>query len=252
MFFRKPLDKLFVFVHLPKCAGTSLLKTFSRIGRRRFGVVAENDLKSQALDSLKQQMEQHNIAPKNLDLIMGRDTYFGIQQVSQRDPYFFTFMREPVDRFLSQYRYYVDCASDPEHHAHKMAVQRLNCEGRQLDLREYAESGRGDNFLCKVLGSIAPSRQNHDYFWNVNDEEALPAAKEMIQQMSFIGFMEHIVSDTNAICSELKIKPVLPTINRSFAKIEVDDSIRKQIEHNNELDLQLFEFAKKLRRQMRG
>ena len=250
MLFRKPLDKLFVFVHLPKCAGTSLLKTFSQIGQRRFVVVAENDLKSEALSSLKLQMAEHKITASRLDLVMGRDSYFGIQNVSPREPYFFTFIREPIQRYLSQYRYYVDCASDPKHHAHEMAVDRLDGDGRRMSLEEYVESGRGDNFLCKVLGSIAPSRQNHDWFWNVSDDEAVSAAKEMLDQMSFIGFMDSIESDATTICNRLKIKPELPTINRSLANITVDATTRKLIERNNELDVQLFEYAMNLRREM--
>ena len=250
MLFRKPLDKLFVFVHLPKCAGTSLLKTFSQIGQRRFVVVAENDLKSEALSSLKLQMAEHKITASRLDLVMGRDTYFGIQNVSPREPYFFTFIREPIQRYLSQYRYYVDCASDPKHHAHEMAVDRLDDDGRRMSLEEYVESGRGDNFLCKVLGSIAPSRENHDWFWNVSDEEALFAAKEMIDHMSFIGFLDNIESDTKLICDQLKIKPELPTINRSFANITVSGTTRKMIERNNGLDIQLFEYAQNRRREL--
>ena len=250
MFFRKPLDNLFVFVHLPKCAGTSLLQTFSQIGRRRFAVVAENDLKSQAFDSVIQQMAEHKIAANRLDLIMGRDAYYGVQSISNREPYFFTFIREPIERFLSQYRYYTDCASDPAHHAHEMAVQRLEQDGQRLSLHEFAESGRGDNFLCKVLGSIAPSRKNHDYFWNVNEDEALPAAKEMIQEMSFIGFVDDIEQDTAFICKQLKLKPKLPKINRSFAKLNINESTRQLIQHNNDLDIQLYEFAKNRRREM--
>ncbi|MDB4766229.1 sulfotransferase family protein [bacterium] len=250
MFSRKPLNHLFVFVHLPKCAGTSLLKTFAQIGRQRFGVVAEHDLKSQALGSLEEQMETHRIEPNKLDLIMGRDCYFGIQAVSPRSPFFFTFIRQPVERYISQYRYYVDCAANPEHRAHNMAVERLAFEGRQLTLREFAEQNKGSNFLCKVLGSIAPSRQAWDHFWNVDGGEAFNAAVEMLEAMSFIGFVEQIETDTKSICDRLDVKPIVRKVNQSFAEVKVDSKTRQLIEQNNVYDLKLFEVAKKLRKEM--
>ena len=131
--------------------------------------------------------------------------------------------------------------------AHQMSVERVFQNGKRLGLREFAASGRFDNFLCKVLGSIAPSRQTQDYYWNVSGEQALAAATEMLEQMNFIGFVEQIEADTNSICQRLKIKPILPTINKSFTNVQVDTQTRTLIEENNSLDLQLFEVAKNLR-----
>ena len=244
---------LFVFLHIPKCAGTSLLSAFSKVGRSHFAVIAKNGSKSAAMDSVKSQMDEYEIRPNELDLIMGHDAFFGIHRISERKPYYFTFLRDPVERYVSQWRFLMDCATNRQHESHRVGLEHLkSANGGLLSLKEFSELGRDTNWMCRVLGSASPSRTSNDHFWNTDGEEAFDLAVEMLNAMEFIGFVDTLESDARYMCDQLDVRFTLPRKNCSEASYALDELTVARIKENNTYDLKLYEIAEHLRLEKLG
>jgi hypothetical protein len=238
------IDQLFVFIHLPKCAGTSLLRTLSMVGHKHCCTVAENPTKTEVLADLQRQMTERQIQPDQLHLIMGRDTFHGIHRVGSKQPFYFTFLRDPVDRYISQYRFYVDCIKDPSHKGFAMARERIVTEGRLLSLAEYTDLKRGSNLITKVLANANTDESGTDRFWSIKEKEAREPALELIDKLSFIGFVDSYSEDVRTICQCVGIVPKVNRVNASAARVKIDEELRQKIERLNWLDREIFEVAK--------
>lgn len=250
---RRNLKELFLFVHLPKCAGTSLLKMLSEIGPRRFVVVAETQSKKEAWELLHANIKKQKIKIHELDIIAGRNVYHGMHLPSERAPFYFTFLRNPIERFISHYSYLAKCASDPQHPSHSMARDRVIRDGQIISIQEFVERGKGRDILTRTLAAASSAEESGDSWWHPDRNTALEKAKWLLQQMGFIGFVEQFESDAQHLFSKLRIAPDSQRINVSQSeKFQVDAETLRKIRNLNELDLETFEFAKQLKQGQRS
>ena len=248
-------DHLYLFLHVPKCAGTAVIRSLGRMGRRRQVIVSNApNSKTAAEQLLRQKIRDRSVDPNQLNVIMGHDVFYGMHEISSRDPFYFTFLRNPVERYISHYRFLVDCARDPSKRPHDFAVNELNSDGSMISLSEFATRRKMQNLMTQYLAAANdPNRKSGR--WRPRDAgELRDLATDMLHKMKFIGLVEHMQDDLHTICRRLRVNPVRGIVNPSKATLEeVENSkLIELIKELNPLDQAIYELACEIRRDRLG
>jgi hypothetical protein len=239
------------FLHIPKTAGSSL----NRMLMEAFGL----DENYPHFNSTRILLESGDLWLK-LPLITGHLSH-AVASILRPDPFLFTFLREPVQRGISEFEF---MKSHPETRLGEMA-QGTICEYYQNpSVREFA-----NNLQTKLLGEeldigehyarfIREKLTPEQYFEGVEysllkpvDDSVLASAKRRLETIDFFGLTETFDADVPKLfnlldkpCPELVTTNVTPPSVRmrsSYTQEEID--LVKSI---NTYDLQLYDFAKEL------
>ncbi len=238
----KGTDRLFLFVHLPKCAGTSLLKMFARASEGRCVTLAETPSKSAAWEIVKSAAS----GGEETRVIMGRDVIYGMHRLFSKKPYYITFLRDPVQRYVSQYNFYVDLANQPGHPAHHVGVERVVEAGKLVSLPDFARRGSDQNMLTRALADANDPERQRDPWWHVDPGTALARASDLLARMDFVGLVETFEADCSRLFREFEIQPAFERVNTSRHQVELNDELLATIRENNRLDLDLYSRALQL------
>ena len=241
----------YFFVHLPKCAGTSLLKSLGRVGKRRLIIVSKYPQSKRAAQTgLNQLLADRRLTIDDPDMIFGHDVFHGIHQNSTRPVHYATIMRDPVQRWISQYRYMVDCSqnkSSPIHEYSRKAV----VEGEQiLSMEQCAQRGQWTNMMTNYLAAAFDTNLESAR-WGIQSQEQLSQmALGFVDKMSFIGFVDSIAEDEATIAKWLRLRPKLKVVNSSKTQVvqRPSDQTLNSIREINGLDQVIYDHAKKHRR----
>jgi len=248
----RQLDRMYLFLHIPKCAGTSVIQALSAVSSNRRLIVSKSPgSKSQAMLDLQQELTTRNIDPNQLELIMGHDVFFGMHEISRQTPYYFTFLREPIGRYISHFRYLADCAVDPQHSLHEYAKEIMIESGQLLSFENYCQRQQMSNLMTHYLAA-ANHPDRHSKRWQIADkQEVWELAEAALRKLDLIGLVEELPIDLAKICHRLQIPVSIPNTNRSKSATERIESeqIMQIVRFNNELDIRLYELAKQLRGQ---
>ncbi len=241
-FFRRTakdkLDETLFFLHIPKCAGTTLTK---EIIKRKFKphelIIFYNEGTEVLIEKLKgmPQKEQEKIK-----CIAGHFA-FGIHNYYTARPFtYITLLRNPIERVISHY-YYVLRKKD--HYLHKTVLEK------NLNLEEYVESKLSvelNNGQTRILAGID---------WGAEFGKCPPAmleqAKKNLQKhFTAVGISEKF-SDFLQLLHD-KLGWVIPkykskNISKNRLKIEdIDKGTLAVIEKYNRLDLELYRYGNTL------
>ena len=111
---RKPYDS-FIFTHIPKCGGSSLRAMFyeaaklSSIDESQIHIPGEGNIpSSKNLPNLTTE-ELNKIQQKKIKILADHSKYnthvrHGLKKIE--NPFYFTVLRDPVDRFISHYNFF--------------------------------------------------------------------------------------------------------------------------------------------------
>lgn len=249
----RQLDRLYLFIHIPKCAGTSVIQALSAVSSNRRLIVSQSPgSKSQAMQDLRQEISTRNIDPNHLELIMGHDVFFGVHEISRQTPYYFTFLREPIERYISHFRYLADCAANPQHPLHGYATEIMIESGQLLSFEKYCQRQQMSNLMTHYLAA-ANHPDRHSKRWQIQDkQEAWELAEAALRKLDLIGLVEELPGDLARICQRLQVPVSIPNTNRSKSASECIESeqIIEMVRFNNELDIRLYDLAKQLRGQI--
>ena len=237
----------YYFVHLPKCAGTSLLKSLSRIGKRRLIIVSKYpQSKRAAAQGLNQQLADRSLSIDDPDLIFGHDVFFGIHQNSRRHVQYATVMRDPVKRWVSQYRYIVDCSQSKTSPIHDYAHAAVVADGQLLSMKQCALNGQWTNMMTNYLAAgMDPNLDSAR--WGIQSNDRLrQMAFDFVDKMAFIGFVDSIEEDGAEIASWFGLRPKLRVANSSKMKVtnEISEQTLEAIRQINALDQAVYDRAK--------
>jgi len=179
---------------------------------------------------------------------MGHDVFLRLHETLEveKEPFYFTFLRDPRERYLSHYHYLIQCAGDPNHRLHKYAVETVLYGGAPIDIREFAASGELGNVMTAYLAAA-----NHPDLstkrWEVTDgQERVLLAMDAIKKMSFVGTVDAMKIDLEQICLKVGVPFSLPTKNKTASRVrfeELDDETRELITDANRDDMLLYERA---------
>lgn len=210
----KKNDQLLVFLHIQKTAGTSLRSFLSK----QFD---ENQIwfgRSYQVKNLSNN--------KNVSCIGGHFQY-GIHEELNRPYTYATMLREPVDRVLSYYYFIKEkSSSGKSKNANKMDIEDF--------MEEY------DTKLCNYqTRRIAGGKLDLEL-----------AKKHLLEEFSFVGLTERFKESLYLMKREYHF-PNLEYNTRNItkkrsSKDELPEKTINFIKQKNELDIELYQFAKEL------
>ena len=248
-FFRKSLDRIYLFLHIPKCAGSTLLSSLATLGKKRHIVVDESpESKAAARDFLDDWMQRNSIDSERLDVIAGHDVFFEMHNVSARPACYFTVLRDPVARYISHYKHMVDSACVRTVVKNNYGRDIILENGRPISIAQFADRQIMTNVMTNYLAAAAHPDLTTKRWYVADPDELLALAMSAIKQMNWIGFVEDFPEDLRIICSMLQLKPASAT-NQSVTQV-ADDlpvEVMEKIRYNNSLDQKIYDFAKRLR-----
>ncbi|MBK7667413.1 MAG: sulfotransferase family 2 domain-containing protein [Sphingobacteriaceae bacterium] len=224
------VKKQFLFVHIPKTAGTSfaliLAKRFKGLRKLQFYSPKERERYPKVEASEKE----------NYDLIYGHIPFIGNQGL-KRGMEYFTFFRTPRERLLSQYKH---IKGDGNH----IIKSKVNVD--EYSLKDFLKQGivkNFDNLMTRYLsGNI-----NKDYL-KINNEDLELAIKNFDANFNIFGLTEKFDESLVLLSDYMNWPPLLYVReNKSSFKInpeEFDEETESLIQACNQFDDVLFKHAK--------
>jgi hypothetical protein len=226
------------FFHVPKVAGNTVLELL----RTHFG--QENVFHSTDSRHLTKPIAQlFRIHP----IVAGHFSARYLSNDVLTKTFIFTFLRNPLERILSQYSYYRSLPAsagrdDP-------AIQFA--QNAELDeiFKEDARSGTfspWSNLQTAIFsGCNLTHPVNHDLF---------EQAKHNLEQLDFVGILEDFANGIQELFARMgqKTPQEIPFLNRTINRIQIDSldpGTANLIAESNQLDQALFLHAKKLWRE---
>lgn len=230
------LKETLIFIHLPKAGGTTLHLLLerhyprNRIFNFRGPELYLADERFQALPETER---------ARFRLITGHIP-FGLHHAIPHPSTYITFLRNPVERVISQYYY---ARSRPEHYLYT----RLNAEG--MSLYEYAAQ-RVTPEIANQQTSMLAGKRRRTWQWQPT-RETLELAKQNLQtHFRVVGLTEQF--DTSLLLLQRAFGWSLPLYLRENVTAEkpegaqIDPRARALLAELNDLDLELYAFAREL------
>ena len=222
---------MLIFLHVPKTAGT----TFNDILRRQYGkrnIVVVDYLGKSILNPIEDMSDKEKLKIK---CITGHAPYGIHEQLPQKATYI-TFLRKPVDRFISAY-----------YHALRMPGTSVHSTGISLD--EFIESELSVNYKnlhVRLISGYGTRPLPDDALQiakkNLKDHFAVVGIVESFDESILI--MKKVLGWRHHVCSWKRMVGK----NRKKKEEHPRDLI-KRIEDANRLDIELYSFAQDLFRE---
>ena len=198
------LEKRLIFLHIAKTAGTSLVEYLRRL--LPVGTVLSHG------DFLE--FPDERLSPEQMDeyqVISGHFGYAHIQPYLE-DSFSVTFLRDPMQRVLSFYKF----CMHPDMQR-RFPVARA---ARDLSIDDFFTSTLPE--VCEALDNLQVW-QLADMYWHedrmrlshLTDLEMLALAEQHLEELSYVGFTENFATDFAAILQLLGL-PVADDIPREF------------------------------------
>lgn len=174
-------------------------------------------------------------------LVVSGHLHYGVHRYIPKDCEYITMLREPVARVISMYRYIL---GDPRHWLH----DELARSG--MGLEEFVERSADpgvDNHQTRLIsgrgsGELAPGRELPEL-----DREALQEAKSNLERFLVVGLNERFDESFLLIGRALGWRlPFYITGNVSARSKPAADGAVALIRERNQLDLELYDFARDL------
>lgn len=218
-----------VFIHIPKTAGSSLRKVlaFNYSDNEQFMF---NGCISEYVDFCC----QLNVHKSNLKLVHGHHPYGVHQFISTDSTRYFTFLRNPLERFISDYIYSGNQSSGYYSARNDYALHDF--------IR--SKSPFLENPQTKFLAGIHPEDSV-----DIDDEQLLNLAKNNLEhQLVFFGISEFFYESLLILAAEMDWKiPVFQSANVAGITenliASLHDDLIQEINEKNSLDVQLYDYA---------
>jgi hypothetical protein len=238
----------FVFVHIPKTAGTSIRALLAECFR------PEDVSPAFRVQPIDAEVAQHLAA---FAVISGHISWADIAEhfPTRR---LITFLRDPIDRCLSVYGYFRERTDRPLIPLDQ--IQGLNSGeeavalARQLDPDDFFCSNHPhvlqsiDNRMVWQLGHHARYENRHQ----VPPAEALARAITNLKAFSFVGFYERLNEETSRLPATLGAVgqhslPVLNPTLRPLHRTDISPRVLTALQRRTELDRRLYDIAREAR-----
>jgi hypothetical protein len=224
-----PGEGLLIFLHIPKTAGSTVL----RILEREYG----RNAVLKAYDAHDADEVAAAVAgAKRFVRVLAGHFPFGIDEVLPAPSRYMTFFRDPVDRVRSHYDF---VRTQPDHYLHQAACS--------LTLSEYVRrcgAAEPNNDQTRLLAGTGTARSS-----GTADPEMLPLAKSNVDRLGAVGLTEEF--DASLILLRRAFGWRRPFyVRRNVRRREHRDvdrlspDIRAVIQAHNALDVELFEYAR--------
>lgn len=213
------IDKPIVFIHVPKCAGSSVRRAVNKeFGKAVLLHYRDEDLQTnpQPIDPIyaNDLLKEHGrcIVYGHFNMKRG----FGVLDSLPWAEQFITILREPFEQFVSAFKY--KNRSTPE-----------NINERNFAL---------------ILETVSPNYLNH--FPRLVEPNNFKI--EIEKRFNYIGFQENLDNSLKNIWSLLGLtqKPNVPELNTSPATTVNFESFRAEFEARNPLEIAVYNYAREV------
>lgn len=244
-------DVLYLFLHIPKTAGITFLrhvkynyasKTLLAVGPKpdmKFNHCAEVDA---YIDSLPQKRKDQ------VRFVSGHSVYYGIHGHFQKRPRYFTFLRDPVKRTISNFNYFMQNYDVFVEEDNELFPQNRD----ELTFDRWWDCFQHNMQAGVVLNYRHDDRPGWDPELRL-DESHLEEAKRILDDFYFVGLTETFQEDSMFLYGKLGItsffKERQNVMSRSF--LTVTDDVKKRIAKDAALDIELYEHAIDLNRRFK-
>jgi hypothetical protein len=216
-------NEILIHLHMPKTGGTTLKRIINKNippGGLNYDIYAESE---------QRKIKLRNLSSKRVYSIQGHFP-FGVHQYFQEPSIYITMLREPIERIISEYYYIRSMPSHNQYH-----------QVKNLNLGEYQQQLGKINLQTRLIsGQGTPVIIAH-----------LEEAKKNIEKhFSVVGITEMYNESIFLMKKTLGWKRIhYKKLNVTKEKPAIDNLPEKTIDlikENNQIDIELYQFAKKL------
>ena len=226
-------DILF-YMHIPKTAGTSL-----------FSFISEQFKPEEVFPFRGSEFENNlnNLTPEEIGRYRFIHAHFDytIYKLLSRKPVYITMLRDPVERVFSAYQH---TKMDASHRLHSEITEK------NLSLKEMI-----DHPLAPVsnvqVGYLVGKKLRTEEFNQLSDQAKLEIAKVHLDEFAFFGITEYFNDSVELLCGTFGWEPQKDhkPLNRSLQPSQRENITPEEIraiEERNQLDMHIYEYARKL------
>lgn len=247
---------LYIVSHIPKTAGSTLRCNFELnftgsawLPADVPGTLEWDEVTGQkSPEELKAYIDgllQRNFSSQT-GCIFGHWAYHGIHEAiptqwkGQLEARYLAFLREPIARVISMYRYNARTARTSSH----QEIQENDWSLGEWFERSSNPRRRNGQVRHLLLGSHPDIMTRPEL-----SREHLEIAKTRLKDFWFVGLTETFDEDSAYLYGRLQFKKFLPieSVNVSEGRFEADTAATEEVAKGNELDIELYEFARDLR-----
>jgi hypothetical protein len=220
-------DRCLVFMHVPKTAGQTLrsplISNFPEDERIRLDILDK---------PLDEEMSKIPLERRsNARLVWGHIPYGVHRYMPQRCEYF-TVLREPIGRVVSVYKYIL--------RARKHVLHDRVVEGG-IPLEEYIESG-----IDEGQTENSQTRQLSGRQFGALDRDALQEAKRNLEACLVVGLTDRFEESFVLLRRTLRLRMPFYITRNVSPPFQVSERAVELVRERNELDLELYDFARDL------
>jgi len=236
-------NKIIVFLHIPKTAGSTILSIFKQQYKgKKISVLDGSDPEKSKLNLFD---NKDTYCP---ELIFGHTDYGIHEQYCVQEYQYFAFVRHPVERIISHYLY---VKRSPNHYLHDFL------DMSQVSLYDYVTSGATNELnngqVRMLIGAGGFHKNNYAKYevpYGKSEDWMLEEAKKNIEKyFGFVGVQEEFDNSILLLKKVLHWKKPLyyQSLNKTKAKLNKLDLDKKTLEAivmYNALDLKLYDWVK--------
>lgn len=236
------MQKSVIFLHLPKTGGTSLRNILNREYAENTRLLIYTYPHFPKKDGIVKLQKLSNDKRAKLELIYGHFA-FGIHEYLPQESTYITFLRDPVDRIISHF-YFVKKRNIKAHVG--------NMKGNTLE--EYLNKGLDyelNNGMTRLLCCDDKIQKNS----TITRSDLEIAKTNLDKHFSFVGILDEFRNGllilSNLLNWEKDLVFVKTNVTRHPSKEEIPKYVIKKIMKMNELDMELYQYARKKYSDMR-
>jgi len=224
-----------VFVHIPKTAGTTLHTIMERQYHSDKIVTIHTHIENAAQISRLQQLPTNK--KQEIQLIKGH-TFFGWHEFLPQPCLYFTILRDPIERFISNYFFLLKKKGHPL--GQKLVEQNVT-------LAEFVNWTGEDNYqtryLAKNIGEKNLDIKNED----CTRQTLELAKKNLAENFAVVGTVEEFDKTLLILKNTFKWKNIYYRVKNKNIQRPASSLISQQtldlIEEKNKFDLELYQYA---------
>lgn len=261
-------NKLFIFLHIPKCAGTTInyhIKFnfkeeeflyiskghgFYNLKTKAYEMLQDEERIKQYLSSLSEEDK------RKIKIISGHNVFYGIHEFFDKDPLYITFLRDPFERTISQYNHYKKVINQIEESEDNIGKLKININSNEakaeisskesvLNFEEWIKSDLGPREVV-IKGLVVRGFIEKKIFKEINKEDLINSLKKFY----FIGLVEKSKEDMRYISHLFNFKNYYLDKNLSIQDNSVTAISKEKMNElkeiflsKNRLDNELYEIA---------
>ncbi|NET50222.1 MAG: sulfotransferase family protein, partial [Merismopedia sp. SIO2A8] len=227
-------DEQMCFVHIPKTAGTTMSAILeSRFDHKRICPTPYwRELKLMPPEQLK-----------DYQLFRGHFPY-SVSELIPKTPVFITMLRDPIERVISAYEFMKTCII-----MHPNA-QKVQEKARTLSLKDYVRDPEVNGVVNSQTIMVA-GREIQDISVPATDSKWLEIAKENLQTFAWVGITEQFWQSVGVLSYQFGWSPPdqiqrLMVGKKKLRRENLTQDVIDAIAECNQLDLELYDYAKSL------